>query len=764
MLLAIPRHFALLLALGLCMHSVAHAETGAAIPAPLATSQLQDLRDTLADPARRTLLIKRVEGLIALSGNMPTAAIVAATTATATPGPPITAKTIEPGIGNQLVDTLSEQTRQLGEAALSAASFGPFYRLMDWAERTARNPQARGAWASGVAIVAGVLLLAWLTERIVHLALSRLRRRVDNMRLHRQWTCAVALVVAVLLRWMPPLTFLSMGYALLSIALAAGSAAGTDVRIVGLLVVTVLNARTLVQAVSAVLDAFLARWPIEEPSEDGRGQTLAYWLVWTVRLARFSVYGFFILGFWRAVGIDAATDVAVSRLLGLILTGLLIMLLLQNRQMVARLIHGRGAAQTTNGVRLLRARLAQSWHVIAALYLAFAYLIWAADLGGFAFLVRASILSLLVFGGTRLANLAATRGAHLLLSNTPTLHERLPGLERRVARYTYVLIGGVHRLIWIFAALLLLQIWGLNGLDWIATKTGKQIVAATFTICIITAFAAITWEVVSLIIELYMARPGTNGQPLGQSARALTLLPLFRKALAGGLCLVVGIVTLSALGVNIGPLLAGAGIVGIAVGFGAQTLVKDVITGMFILMQDAVAVGDVVTVGGSSGLVEQISVRSIRLRDQSGTVIFIPFSEVTTVKNMTKDFSYALFEVSIAYREDVSAVIKVLVSIAEEMRQEAAFASRILDPMEVLGLDRFADSAVIVKVRIKTLPIQQWDVMREFNLRMKERFDALGIEIPFPHRTIYFGTDKATVAETSGTPAIDVEHFKTLSM
>jgi len=263
------------------------------------------------------------------------------------------------------------------------------------------------------------------------------------------------------------------------------------------------------------------------------------------------------------------------------------------------------------------------------------------------------------------------------------------------------------------------------------------------TICFITAIALAIWEAVSMTTELYLLRPSADGTPVERSARTRTLLPLFRKTLAILLGVAVILMSLATLGVNIGPLLAGAGIAGIAIGFGAQSLVKDVITGMFVLMQDAVAVGDVVSVAGNSGLVEQISIRSIRLRDQSGTVIIIPFSEVTTVQNMTKDFSYAVFDISIAYREDVDEVIAVITALADELQASKAYSRLILEPIEILGLDQFADSAVIVKARIKTQPIQQWTVMREFNRRMKRKFDELNIEMPFPHQTIYFGADKS---------------------
>ncbi|MCU0894855.1 MAG: mechanosensitive ion channel, partial [Rhodospirillales bacterium] len=198
----------------------------------------------------------------------------------------------------------------------------------------------------------------------------------------------------------------------------------------------------------------------------------------------------------------------------------------------------------------------------------------------------------------------------------------------------------------------------------------------------------------------------------------------------------VALVALAEVGVNIGPLLAGAGIVGLAVGFGAQTLVKDIITGAFLLIEDALAVGDVVTVTGIGGVVEDLSIRSIRLRDMSGNLHTIPFSSVDTVTNMTKDFSYYLLDIAVAYREDTDEVSKVCGEIVDEMRLDPELGAFILEPLEMLGIERFAESAVILRARIKTTPIKQWLVGREFNRRMKKRFDALGIEMPFPHRTI----------------------------
>ncbi|HSR71733.1 MAG TPA: mechanosensitive ion channel family protein, partial [Kiloniellales bacterium] len=205
---------------------------------------------------------------------------------------------------------------------------------------------------------------------------------------------------------------------------------------------------------------------------------------------------------------------------------------------------------------------------------------------------------------------------------------------------------------------------------------------------------------------------------------------------------VVVMIVFSELGVDIAPLLAGAGVVGLAIGFGAQTLVKDVITGVFILLEGSVRVGDVVDLGGHAGIVESLTIRTVVLRDLQGTVHVVPFSSVTTVRNMTMDYAYAFMDVGIAYREDVDQVIEVLKEVGADLQADETFGPEILEPLEVLGLDSFGDSSVNIRIRLKTRPIKQWMIRREFNRRMKRVFDERGIEIPFPHRTLYFGVDK----------------------
>jgi small conductance mechanosensitive channel len=225
-----------------------------------------------------------------------------------------------------------------------------------------------------------------------------------------------------------------------------------------------------------------------------------------------------------------------------------------------------------------------------------------------------------------------------------------------------------------------------------------------------------------------------------------TLLPLVRNALAVFIAVVLTLVVLSEIGIDIAPLLAGAGVVGLAIGFGSQTLVKDVITGLFMLLEDTISVGDIVTVAGRGGVVEAITIRTIKLRDSDGSLHTIPFSTVDAVQNRTKGFGQYVFEVKVDYHSDVDAVIAALKEVDAGMRADPEFRDLILEPLDIWGLDKFEDSAIVIAARTKTLPARQWTVGRAFNKRMKEHFDKIGIVMPYPTRTIQVvtgGLDRA---------------------
>ncbi len=199
------------------------------------------------------------------------------------------------------------------------------------------------------------------------------------------------------------------------------------------------------------------------------------------------------------------------------------------------------------------------------------------------------------------------------------------------------------------------------------------------------------------------------------------------------------VMALDQIGLDITPIIASAGIVGLAVGFGAQNLVRDVINGFFIILENQVSVGDVAVVNGTGGLVEAISFRTITLRDLSGTVHIFPNGTITTLSNMTMEFSYYLMDIGVAYKEDTDKVCAVMREVSAELQHDPQFGLNILEPLDILGVDEFGDSAVVIKARIKTLPIQQWMVGREYRRRLKKAFDKEGIEIPFPHHTLYMG-------------------------
>ncbi|HVC00280.1 MAG TPA: mechanosensitive ion channel family protein [Candidatus Dormibacteraeota bacterium] len=221
--------------------------------------------------------------------------------------------------------------------------------------------------------------------------------------------------------------------------------------------------------------------------------------------------------------------------------------------------------------------------------------------------------------------------------------------------------------------------------------------------------------------------------------RATTLGAIARKTIGVIIWIIALIMALREAGFDVTPILAGAGVAGVAVGFGAQHLVRDVIAGAFLLLENQIRVNDVAVINGTGGLVEQINLRTTVLRGMDGTVYIFPNGSIQTLGNMTHGFSYYVFDLGVAYKEDTDRVSEVLKGIADELMKEEKFTKLILAPLEILGVDKFADSAVIIKARIKTVPIQQWMVGREMNRRIKKKFDELGIEIPFPHMSLYFG-------------------------
>lgn len=229
--------------------------------------------------------------------------------------------------------------------------------------------------------------------------------------------------------------------------------------------------------------------------------------------------------------------------------------------------------------------------------------------------------------------------------------------------------------------------------------------------------------------------------------RTGTLSSIVRHVMNVVILVISILVIMGELGIEIGPILAAAGVLGLAIGFGAQSLVKDVISGFFILLEDQIRVGDVVVVAGKAGLVEKLNLRLTTLRDLEGKVHYVPNGQIDVVTNMTKEFSCYVFDIGVAYKENIDEVIGYINEVGAALRNDPELKNDILEDLEVFGLDKFADSALVVKARIKTKPIRQWAIAREFNRRLKIKFDEKNIEIPFPHITMYMGEDKKKIKD-----------------
>jgi small-conductance mechanosensitive channel len=270
--------------------------------------------------------------------------------------------------------------------------------------------------------------------------------------------------------------------------------------------------------------------------------------------------------------------------------------------------------------------------------------------------------------------------------------------------------------------------------NWALTTGIKIVLIVIFTLILIKVIKVVSNRLSSVFLK--------KKEDEESKKRAKTLTSVIQNFLVILVLVIAAITLIGQLGIEIAPLLATAGIAGVAIGFAGQSLIKDIINGFFLLLWDQVRVGDVVQISDKSGLVEMINLKMTVLRDLAGNVHYIPNGSIDVVTNMTKDYSRYVFEIGVAYREEVDEVIDIIREVDSELRKDPDFEKDILEPIEIFGLDKFADSAIIIKARTTTEPLQQWRIGREFNRRLKKRFDEKDIEIPFPHTTLYMGQDK----------------------
>nr|WP_218170394.1 mechanosensitive ion channel domain-containing protein [Pseudomonas sp. P7758] len=318
-------------------------------------------------------------------------------------------------------------------------------------------------------------------------------------------------------------------------------------------------------------------------------------------------------------------------------------------------------------------------------------------------------------------------------------HKRHALYSERLKSFVYTL---AHLVVWLVFIELGLRVWGLSLIRF-TEGDGHEISVKLFGLAGTLLFAWLIWILSDTAIHhaLTRSRKGLA------NARAQTMMPLIRNVLFVTIFIIAAIVALANMGMNVTPLLAGAGVIGLAIGFGAQSLVADLITGLFIIIEDSLAIDDYVDVGGHLGTVEGLTIRTVRLRDIDGIVHTIPFSEIKSIKNYSREFGYAIFRVAIPYNMEIDDAIKLMRDVGQKMRNDPLQRRNIWSPLEIQGVESFESGSAILRARFKTAPIKQWEVSRAFNLSLKRHLDEAGLDLATPRLSVQVVTAAGGVQE-----------------
>jgi small conductance mechanosensitive channel len=725
----------LLLILALAAAGPVSAQTAPGAPPPPAAAapatppggDLQLLLRTLRDDGARAALVKQLEGLIAAQRGAEIA-----------PAAPV-----EPA---DFVARLTERLNAAaGEVLLGVSMMLDAPYLVDWAAAQLTEPAARAKWRDVILACVVVFGAALLAEWLVRRAMTRLGRRVpasDGNRRVRAGLTGFALLIDTL-------PIVAFGFGALAAAAVMLPPAENYAEAIRVLVWGTVETRLIM----AIAKALLTPHPACPSPIPACEETRTYLLIWVRRFAGCGVLGFALVqaAWWLGApgGILGITEKAI----GFGLAALAVVFVLQNRTTVGRWIAGDGSGARPGWMRLRR-HLGDTWHILAIVYIVAVDVVFSLHQeGGSAYVLRATALTLLVLFAARLLAHLVDRASARGLAIAPDLKARFPLLEQRANRYLHAAIKLATMAIYAVAVLAILQAWDLAAFAWFRTEIGRRAAAALLSIAAVLVVALVVWEILSAAIERNLAALEQAGVPARNRRR--TLLPLLRTTMLCIIVMIAGLTVLSQLGINIAPLLAGAGVVGLAVGFGSQALVKDVITGLFILIEDQIAVGDIVDLGKEhAGVVEAISIRTIRLRDMSGVVHTVPFSEVTSVKNLTKDFAFVVARVAVSYQEDIDRVVEILRRVCDELAEDDELGPLILDRFDYLGVDSLNEFSVVLLLRVRTLPAKQWVVGRALNRGIKIAFDAHGIAMRDPSPVKIAGPTLAALANRPpGEPA-----------
>ncbi len=585
-------------------------------------------------------------------------------------------------------------------------------------------------WTISDVLTVAVLVL--VVNALLRWAVARLNGLLDTRAANASRPRAVVLLLAarlidalaVVLAW-------GAGYAFaLSIGIAGRISFSQTLFLNAFLVVEML--KVLVRSVLVPKHANLRLAPLDDAAA-------AYAYSWIARLVGLVGYAFLFAAPLVLYAGSWAAAQSIRLLAMLAATVLLANVVLRNRARVQNALAGRLNGGKSDMLGRIAAMVGTIWHLLVIGYAVAVFVVWLTNpYTALPFMLQATAKSLVAgaIGVVIVALLSGVIAGGIRLPVSATA--RLPLLENRLNAFMPAILRVARLLVLLCVVLAVAQIWGLLDVSgWAMSDSGRPLIGNGASLALVLLLGWALHLVTASWVE-YRLNPNFGTVP---TPRERTLLALLRNAFSIALVVIIGMLALSQIGVNIAPLLAGAGVLGLAIGFGSQKLVQDIITGIFIQLDNAMNEGEVVTVAGISGLVEKLTIRSVSLRALDGIVHVIPFSAVDRVANMMRHFSCHLVEIGVSYRENIPEVKQAMLDAFDKLR-ESEHGQYILEPMEMYGLAKFTDSAQVVMARFKTIPGRHWNAGRAYNEIVKKIFDERGIEIPFPHLTLFMGQDK----------------------
>jgi moderate conductance mechanosensitive channel len=724
-------------------------------PDALTPDQARRALDTLQDDQKRAQMIETLRTI----ANASPQAQAAPSAPEKQSAIPLTADSLGAQLLVAVSDQVREISRQVADVARTLTHFKAFYW---WFIRTANDPNAYSqlldiAWKLAL-VFCCAFVAEWLIFRLIKRPVALLEARIPQaaraptqtlamadppssaadvmaepephrrrLSLTRAWQAMIRLplvLARLLLELLPVVVFVGVATMLL------GTEIG-DMPTTRLVILAVVNAYALSRGLICALRALVGPFGLLPV----RAETAAYIEIWARRIVAVAVSGIAFANVALLLGLNRGGYAGLLRLVMLVVHLFIVVIILQCRKQIADLI---SAPDGREGVAArARNHLAAVWHYLAITLDIALWAVWALNIhNGYSLLLQYFVGTVAVILITRLATIVVLSLIDRGFSIRPEILQRFPGLETRANRYLPLLRKIVAAIIAIIGFVAVLEVWGVDAIVWFyGGQIGSRLLSALATVAIAALVAATIWEVSNALMDRQISALSRDGH-YARAARLRTFQPMLRTALLCLIVTVVGLTALSEIGVNVAPLLAGAGIVGIAIGFGSQKLVQDLITGLFLLLENGVQVGDNVSVAGLTGNVENVSIRTIRLRAGDGSVHIVPFSAVTTITNASRGAGNAAVSVSVTYKEDTDRASQILKDIVAEMRKEPEYRTSIRGDLELWGVDKVDGSMATIVGQIRCTDSGRWPVQREFNRRMKRRFQECAIEIASASQTI----------------------------